>query len=392
MKKNETDKRVTVDALKKLYLELKEKLIRPEEITEDITPIFWKGIRDKLEKKEQLKIVIQGQTTKGKSTAGCYIKWCINKIIQDQKIPTTYTTEEETEYDLIASNQIEFMRIARREDLHQVCCLIDEFSDMARSGANATTEEHLLEWYNKVCAQKYLHLIFCTPGNDYNKYGIIILDILDVDKEKGITKLKCYYNNPTDIRTQFLGYITIDITNILKKEWYKLYRQRKQFAMDLLLKESIKDVRELEFALVSLITYQKCIRLAQLGVKDTDIINTRVSMTIRETKAVYSLIAQNELISRVKGLITPIIMTRQKTEELNKERNKPLTQKRTDEIHEEIKIYEQESIELINIQKDLIKLYIQYASIGNKNTKKEILDLCEKYNIQIEKGSEKQNE
>lgn len=385
--RNITQETVTVDSLKTLYLDIKEKLIHPSEITTDITNAFWRGIREKLIKGEQLKIVIKGQTTKGKSTAGLYIKWVINRIIQDLKLNTSYTGEED-EYSLISANQIEFMRVARRRNLRHVCCQIDEFSNMARSGLNSTTEENMWAWYDKVCAQKYLHLIYCTPGRDFDRYGIIVLDILDVDKEKSITRMKVYYNNPTDPGMIFLGYLTIDVTEILNKDWYRIYRRKKNYAMDLLLQESIKDIRELEFALVSLIGYEKCKRLAKLGVKENEIVGTRVDGIIRETKAVYSLTSRQEVITKVRALITPIVLIRKAQDEIDRPRVKKLTPKQIEEKKEEIKIYEEELKELYEIQLELVELYLKYASIGDKNAEEEVLKLCKKYNIPISEVNE----
>lgn len=255
---------------------------------------------------------------------------------------------------------------------------------MAGSGYNATTEQNLLEWYDKVCAQKYLHTIYCTPRNDYDKFGIIVMEVLDVEKEKGITKLKVYYNNPTDTRMVFLGYMTINVTDILKQEWYELYRQRKQFAMDLLLKQSIKDPRELEFALVTLISYQKSKRLAELGVKDIDIITTKVDESVRETKAVYSILSGMAIASKVKALLTPIVNTEQLKNELRKNRKEPLTEKQREEIKEKIQIYKEEFIKLYNHHMDLINLHLDYVKIGNKSQEKTIKDICEKYELNKE--------
>jgi hypothetical protein len=376
---------VTVDSLKALYLELKDKLIPEQDIKEDITTLFWRGIRQKLEKGERIQIGCTGQTTKGKSTIGMKIKWTIHRIIKEmyeQKIikKTTYQGQKD-EYDLIAANQIEFLRIARRNDIYQVCAQIDEFSKMGESGANATTEQNLMEWYNNVCAQRYIHMVLCTPENDYDKYSILILKIIDVDKQKNITKCRLYYNDPSDQRPYLIGYVTINVEDIIQQPWYKTYRQKKDYAMNLLLQESVKDLRELEFALVSLITYQKCKRLAEVGVKDTDIIGTKADETIREVKAVYSFVSKADVISKVKALITPITEIRRAIKALTKPREKPLDAKTEEDLLEQIKIFKQEHKKLVDYHKQLIQLYLDYTAIGDTQLNRELIANIKQNNI-----------
>lgn len=255
---------------------------------------------------------------------------------------------------------------------------------MGKSGANATTEEHLLEWYNKVCAQKYLHLIYCTPRSDYDRYGLIVLEILDVDKEHYTTKIKVHYNNPNDGQQYFLGYLTINVKDIINKEWYKTYRERKMFAMDLLLKESIKDVRELEFALITLMGYKQCRQLAELGVKDRDIVRTKLDTLIREAKAVYSLVSKEEVVARVTAILTPVLMIKHARNELHKNRVKPLTPQQTDELKQQIQIFQKELLLMYQEQEKLIQMYLKYTEIGNKGQNEEIKRICKKYKLMEE--------
>lgn len=373
---------VTVDVLKGLYLDLKDRLIKESDITEDITALFLKGLRQKISKGEQLKIVIRGQTTKGKSTTGLYLKWIINQMIQtipNAKKDSTY--KPEYEYDLIASNQIEFLRIARKTNKYkQVCCQIDEFSDMGKSGMNSTTEENLLSWYDKVCAQCYIHLIYCTPVRDYDKYGLIILDIVDVDKKDFITKLKVYYNNPTDNYAQFLGYITLNVKEILNKKWYSTYRKKKHFAMNLLLNKGIMDIRKLEFALVSLIAYKKSLKEAKLGLKENEMIKIRVRDASQETQAVYSMLSENDVIGTVKALITPVTEIVKIKSKLN---NPKITHTQRDQLMEELRLYTELKEDLYKTQTELLQLYKEYTKIGNESKEKEITKLEKQYNLKI---------
>lgn len=376
---------VTVDVLKEIHLGYREKLITEREIKNDITPIFWRGIRQKIIKGECLQIGIKAQTTKGKSTLGQHIKLIINQIIlelsQQQKIQKTTYKGEEQEYELIASNQLDFTRITRRKDLYQVCTLIDEYLDMARSGNNATIEANLLETYNKVCAQNYLHRIQCTPESDYDDQSLLILSIVDTDKKKGITKCKLYYRDPTEKINQLLGYVTFNVTETLTKNWYKKYRIKKQFAMDLITQQGIPDVRPLEISLTTLITYKNCENWAKIGILNPDVIGTKVDTIAQEIKAIYSIVSKMDIISKIKALMIPVIEIVNAQDQLNKPRRIPLNLVQQARLKTRIEILQKEHMELIKHHQRLIKLYKDYISIDEDNQINEINTLIQKYKL-----------
>lgn len=384
------DDRVTIDVLKDQCNRIRKKLIKEGAIeTEipDITPLFFKGIRQKIIKKECLSLVIRGQTTKGKSTAGLLLKYIINNII-NEIFPTETTYKgDQNEFELIGSNQIEFTRISRRQDLFQVCALVDEFSDMARAGSGATTEEKLLDWNMKVCAQKYIHKIWCTPRNDYDNYGILILDVIDTNKPQKITKLKVYYNEPHEQNQMIpIGVITLDVGEIIEKDWYKQYRKKKEFAMDLLLQNTIRDIRELEQALIKLITYQKCKELAGIGHNDTNYTRTKIKETGREFGAVYSIVGLDEITQETHSMLSLLIRRNSLEQSLTRNRQKPLTSQQKEEITKQIKAYENEIAREIKETTRLIQLYIEYMRIGDKYFENKVKDFCNKYNINIDGG------
>jgi hypothetical protein len=74
---------VPVDALKALAFERTERLQLEGDIKDDITPIFYKGLRQKLQKGETIIVSITAQTRKGKSVLGCHLVNAINNMIID---------------------------------------------------------------------------------------------------------------------------------------------------------------------------------------------------------------------------------------------------------------------------------------------------------------------
>ena len=381
-----SDDRVPVDALKYQWLQLKDKLMSEAEIEQkvgEITPIFFRGLREKLIKGEKINIVIGNtQTRKGKSTLGLFLKYTLHQMIKDLKQNTSYTDENKDEFELIASNQIEALRIFRRRDIHNVSVLVDEFSSMGKTGLGATTEESYLNWYENVSAIKRIHTIYCTPNNEYDKYGLILLEIYDINKQTKITKARVYYNDQSLQRKQLLGYISVKVEDILNKPWNKQYLTKKSMAIDMLLSNAIRDVRELEFAIVKLITFQKHRRLAELGNNDRNLIKEKITETTREIGGVYTILQTEEALSSVLGLTNLIIERNKKTKELTRtNRRVPYTEEEKEAIREEIKTYDEEIVKNISESKRLIKLYIDYMSIGNDIFANRISGILEKYNI-----------
>jgi hypothetical protein len=83
-KEDITKIKVPIDDLKDIYQSRAEIIANENDIgDQDITPLFWSGLRQKLIKGEQLKLVFKGQTTKGKSTACIYVQYVLNQMIQE---------------------------------------------------------------------------------------------------------------------------------------------------------------------------------------------------------------------------------------------------------------------------------------------------------------------
>jgi hypothetical protein len=385
----EKNNKVDMDVLKFHWYQINERLINSGEVvkeTGDITQIFFKGLYQKLIKKEPIKIIVKGTTGKGKSTVGLFIKNKINLMIKDLEEKglsingkkSSYKDENKDEFELIASNQIEFSRIARREELFQVCAQIDEFSDMSTTGLNSSIEKNFLAWYNKVCAQKYIHRIYCTPNNDYDDQADLILEVIDVNKPNKLTKLKVIYYNLE------IGIITVNVKDILEKEWYDKYLQKKFFAMNLMLKSTIRDIRELEFALVKMIVYKLLKPLAESAYMDKSLVKNKIKVASKEVGAVHSIIGESELSSQTEAILQLVVSKGKNVRELYKNRKVQLNENQKEFFENNVEMYqkeiENEEKEAIN----LIQLYIEYMSIGSNEIPKKVIEICKKYDINVE--------
>lgn len=385
----ENDNRVEIDMLKELAQEQEEILMKGQEVTKkrDITPIFWIGLKQKLKKAENPIIVIRGQQTLGKSTCACYLAYILNDMIRKLGLETSLPQQEEINiHNYISANQLEFLRITRQPEnkIKRVWCIIDEFSDMSGTGSNSTTEVALLKSFFKICAQKWIYQIYCTPGKNYDEYGLIILNVIDSDKQKGITNLEVYYNDPSSQNQIPLGYITLKVHEIINKSWYKEYQTKKHKAIELLMEYNISDPRVMEAALITLIAYDKNKELAELGEKDVNVIAADLDGIKREVKAVYSIIGDELVKQRISGMIGLIASIGKSKQELTRNRQKPLTTEQENGIKRRIEITKKKFDQLYQDNLNLIHVYLNYLSLGKDNiVKNHIIQLCKKYNIPI---------
>jgi hypothetical protein len=213
---------VDVDCLKEVKLEIQEKLISKEEAMQtDITPMFYRGMKQKLIKGENISILLKAQTTKGKSTLGLAILDIGNAMIKD--LPELYEKsslkdDNDDYFKYISQDQVSFLRLARNPNLKNVFSMIDEWSSIANSGINSMIESKYMDYYDAVCSQRFLHRIFCTPTSEYDKSALLILNIIDVDKANFITKCELYYNDPTERQPVPLGTVTFCLKPILGDE------------------------------------------------------------------------------------------------------------------------------------------------------------------------------
>ena len=73
---------IGIDPFKALFLELKDKFEPEHEaIMRPLTNLWWKGLRQMIDKRRLLNIAVRGEVRTGKSTVVIKIAWEINKYM-----------------------------------------------------------------------------------------------------------------------------------------------------------------------------------------------------------------------------------------------------------------------------------------------------------------------
>lgn len=326
------EKDVQIDILKLLYYEMKDVLQKESEaLQNDITEEFYQFLEDKIKNREVTNIGIIGEVSGSKSTSAISIFETENQIIEEEfkkKVPR---------FEHIFADQTEFLRFINIQE-ENVSIVIDEFSRIASTGLNSSTEAVMFDYYSDVFAQKYIHRISCSPSVVLDKNANVILNYIGKDEKKKISKFKLSYRNPSEgYREITLGYVIIDVSNVLDKDYYKKYRKKKFGRMSLLDKHGVRDIRELEFSGITLKVIDELTKLTKDGTKlSIDTILATASRVCREERKIYSELVKMEIASRCKNLLNYFT-------EMNRIRIKKLRAK-TDEdkelLSEKWKIYE----------------------------------------------------
>jgi len=399
---NLQDKKVTMDCLKILALDRSEVVYKEADITEDITPLFYRGLRQKLMKGETIISSIEAQTRKGKSVLALHIMNFINQeilmgnfknsILCSRKEIWEEAIKEKgiNPIELLAPSKVDYNRVCNRKVLTGIATLCDEDSAMDNVGLNSSVEDKMTAYQLQVCAVSNVHTCFCSAGgNYYSKYSTLIIKIIDNDKKNKITKAKVYYNDVSSNEAPImLGIITIDVSDILEKDWYRLYERQKLFAIDLQKSGISGGIRGCEFALTTLLLYKSLERMADIGgSKFDDLLSVKFDEVIRLTKGCHSILAKNEIMSRAKGLLNLKKLIKEKERSIKRVPKKKLTdnEKRAlvDSLNEEIIFTKEELKKALEGQKSLIKIYLEYKSIGENSLKLEIEELCKNNNIKL---------
>lgn len=299
---------VYVNSIRALYLELRSGGIpRKEEILKnDITNILWSGLTKSLEHKELVNISIRGKTGSSKSTTGCKIMYVlIRKLMEIGKIKPMKDKElQEYLYSRISSDQTEFLRFAlRRKEKGATAALIDEFSTMGETGFNATTEAALYKEHSDLFAQEEVNKISCSPTHINDRNADIILDVVGMNEEKKITRVIVNYRDTTEWMIFPLGMADIYVGDIMEMEFYKRYRTKKFKRLDLLKKHGIRNIKELEFAIITMATYDAMKDVAYIKKQSEDLIMGIIEGKRRELKMQYSMLTLNYVVMSVKGIL-----------------------------------------------------------------------------------------
>lgn len=294
-----TQPNVEIDILKWLYFEAKDVLEKESDrIQVDVTSEFNQYLHDKISSGELINMAFKGEVAGSKSTSAISCCYTVNKALEkiyNKKID---------DFSHIVADQTEFLRFVNREESH-VAIVIDEFSNLAQTGLNASTETALFDYYSDVFAQKYVHRFSCSPSIILDRNATVIMEYIGKDITNKISRFKCSYRNPSDgFREVVLGHVNLDVSNVLDKKFYQRYRKKKFDRMSLLDRHGVRDIRELEFAGIILPVVGELRFFTMDGSRVVvDTILSTVSRICRENKRIYSLLTLNEISSRVKSLL-----------------------------------------------------------------------------------------
>lgn len=287
--------------LKYMYFELKDVLASEQDLLQNnITNEFYDNMDECIEHNIPLNIAIKGDVGSSKST----VAWVIDDY-QNTRIEKKIGKKIDR-YKTCFSDQIEFIRFTSNEEWDKAI-IVDEFSRIAETGLNATTESALLDYYSDVFAQRRINKIACSPSRIMDKNATIILEYIGKNEEKLISRFKVIYRDVADgYNMRTLGYVDFYVGDIIKKDFYLKYREKKFKRMELLDKHGVRDIRDLEFSGIVL----QSIEILKGVIKDgnkadlTDLIHSVVSKVCRKEKRIYSYLTLTEIGSRVRAIIS----------------------------------------------------------------------------------------
>lgn len=389
--------KVPIDPLKYLYTIMKARMITEEEaLTYNWTKVFWYNFKDKIENGEVIRVQIRGEVRTGKSSVGHKIKSEINKHLRK----TGKQKKEVDEVQNTLMDQTEFVRFALQDqDKHQ-CVQIDEYNTMAEGGANATTEQQLLQTYGDMFASKYIHVVNCNPTQMRDTNSFIHLET--IGKAEGFTRCKLIYCNNTEGDMLTLGYVDIYVWDIIghwetevrkvfetdrrtpeeqeyitqeaKKDWYTRYQIKKENRQKLIQKYHVRDVRELEFSDVVLKTHKELEEAAEIEKLGSEVILAVMQDVCRQEGRIYSMYAELNVLSKIKSLLTLKQMMTKHEEKARKQKIKEhkdlvrgkISTKPPEDRQKRIKVakkFEELYHKRLAEEERLSKLYKDYISI-----------------------------
>lgn len=318
-----------VDPLKHLYMQLRDKAITRSEIIDfDCTKIYHKAKIDKIKNGEVWRELIRGEVRTGKSTVG------IKNIMDLNEIRYRFGKRKQRKdiNECVVSDQTEFVRLAMKEPKQQAV-LIDEYNVMAEGGANASTEEQILQAYGDMFASDGVDIVNCNPTRMRDPNAFIHLNIIG-KIEGGYTRCELQYCNNLEGDIQTLGHVDIYVGDIIKN-WtqnvraifekekitpeeekyveeqaktdpYVKYILKKERRKKLLTQHHIRDIRTLEFARVTLQVYRQLHdaikgRKARTGI-DPIIVATTQDVC-QEQGMIYSFYAETIIVNKIKSLL-----------------------------------------------------------------------------------------
>lgn len=378
------DKKVPIDVLKYLFRIYKSRAITEEDIMDsDITQLFWLSIISKLKNRELNRISVIGEVRTGKSTVASAIKEKMNQFIVD----FGYRKDKPDPLKTIVMDQTEFLRYSKTES--NCCVQIDEWSALGEGGANATTEQQLLQVKGDMFAKQYLHTISCNPTRMTDTNCFIILEVDGKQIKEGYTKCLLRYKDTINNESMYLGCIYIQVWDIIKnwekhvrhlfetkkiktkkdikyikdwakKDWYVAYNIKKDLRLKLIDDHGIRDVRDLEFSTVVLAVFKDLKDIATTEKVSQELLITTVQDVCREQGKIYSWYAETVVLTKVKSVLGLLTRMCKYEVQLDKEH---LPKLKRDNLIKAYNRTKEKFQSRLNQEGRLVLLYDQYLNV-----------------------------
>ena len=204
-----------ITPLHKLALEYSNQAIDENKImNDDITELFYKSLYMMVRDRYIIKINMNGDVRKGKSTCAIEIARRIHEIMESMNKASDKFSGKN-----IVRTENEFSKIVRNKTLNNTIIVIDEINRMDHTGENSSTEDSFLMSYYEIMASYYVHRITCSPKSESDPNCEIYIETVAIDKQKAETMCFCFYNlfKGGETTKILLGYIRIDVIPKIKQ-------------------------------------------------------------------------------------------------------------------------------------------------------------------------------
>lgn len=273
-----------------------DKPTTPEELrTQDMTNIFLTEFLMMTEKREYLNINVNGLPASGKSTVGIALL-----LLGMNHIKKPFTLWN------IARDQTEYGRRIKNDcENTDTFLLIDEWNELETTGFNSSKRQAYLETESDLLGQRNIRKIGCSPKNQVDKNAFIIIEVLQQDRNIGVTRCLLYYKLYASGQEyqQLLGHIDVDVTAAMKHIVYNEYRKRKFERMDLIVKEGVDSPERLYQARIIYDVSNELRKLARSGMVNRALIKLRLDNYAQEKKELLSIIGREDLVDSIKGIL-----------------------------------------------------------------------------------------
>lgn len=350
-----TEHKVRIGRLHKLAMDYADDLTTDEEIRQrNVTAEYYEDKDFILKSGGLLNVQLRGLPASGKSTVMIAEVWDTNNRLG-----------KETTVDHILPNQIVWIQVIRRITSEQHACVgVDEIDEMGDTGYNATVDGASINSYSDLGRAHYIHRYVCSPRDTMEKNAFLFLDVVAADKEHQFTRCLLSYKLMKGglEREQLLGYVDVDVSQVLKTTLYKRYYERKMHRLSLFSKYGILHERHIFFAKVLLDAYEELLPLASVGKVDRAIAELQIDISARNLKQVNSILGTGKFTQDLLGLLQLFTYANIENEKARKLKMTPATLTQA-KVHASMrdKLMEQEK-KIIHYWKSAAELESLYIS------------------------------